>query len=45
MNVAAKVLCLAMALAVSGCTGEQYGQKETGGAIGGAISLADSRDR
>ena len=26
-----------MALVVSGCTGEQYGQKETGGAIGGAV--------
>jgi surface antigen len=37
MKVAARGLCLAMALAVSGCAGEQYGQKETGGAIGGAV--------
>ena len=36
MKVDARVLCLAMALAVSGCTGELYGQKETGGAISGA---------
>jgi outer membrane lipoprotein SlyB len=37
MKTAARTLCLAMALAVSGCAGQQYGQKETGGAIGGAV--------
>jgi outer membrane lipoprotein SlyB len=37
MKVDARVLCLAMALAVSGCAGERYGQKETGGAVGGAV--------
>ena len=39
MKVAARTLCLVMALAVSGCTGVQYeyGQKQTGGAIGGAV--------
>jgi surface antigen len=37
MKVDARVLCLAMALAVSGCAGEWYGQKETGGAVGGAV--------
>ena len=37
MKVGAGVFCLAIALAVSGCAGEQYGQKETGGAIGGAV--------
>jgi outer membrane lipoprotein SlyB len=33
MKTAARTLCLAMALAVSGCAG----QKETGGAIGGGV--------
>jgi uncharacterized protein YcfJ len=37
MKVAARILCLVIALAVSGCAGVQYGQKETGGAVGGAV--------
>jgi hypothetical protein len=37
MKAAARGLCLAIALTVSGCAGEQYGQKETGGAVGGAV--------
>jgi outer membrane lipoprotein SlyB len=37
MMVDTRVLCLAAALAVSGCAGERYGQKETGGAVGGAV--------
>src|SRR4051794_22042819 len=37
MKTAARILCLAIAFAVSGCAGEQYGQKETGGAIGGGV--------
>lgn len=37
MKAATRGLCLAIALTVSGCAGEQYGQKETGGAVGGAV--------
>jgi outer membrane lipoprotein SlyB len=37
MKAAAKILCLMMPLTISGCAGEQYGQRETSGAIGGGV--------
>jgi surface antigen len=37
MKIAARTLCLVIALAVSGCAGEKYGQNETSGVIGGAV--------
>jgi outer membrane lipoprotein SlyB len=37
MKETARVVWLVTALAVSGCAVEQYGQEETGGAIGGAV--------